>query len=310
MANRNSPGGRSAAPAIRVRVTRRAIAGSRPTVQVVDTSAPSQPILRWAGGKRWLASRIADLFPDLAFRDYHEPFLGGAAIFLRLKISGTPYLSDLNEELIATYRTIRDAPDEVADTLRLQPNNSEHYYEMRNSSPTCKVQQAARFLYLNHTSFNGIYRVNLKGEYNVPYGRRLNPSFPTHEQLRAISRKLEMAHLATGDFTNGLDFIKQGDLVFLDPPYTVAHNNNGFIKYNQSLFSFNDQRRLSRYIDTIRSRGAYYIMTNAAHTSIDELFEKGDRRLELTRGSSVGGKLALRGSAKEYLFTNVGKNDG
>jgi len=103
--------------------------------------------------------------------------------------------------------------------------------------------------------------------------------------------------------------VHAGDLVFLDPPYTVAHNNNGFIKYNQKLFSFEDQTRLSAVIDEIRGRGAYYVLTNAAHESIATLFEKGDRRLELTRGNSIGGRLAKRGSATEYFFTNVPAND-
>lgn len=230
-------------------------------------------------------------------------------MYLRLETNGTSFLSDLNEDLIATYRTIRDHPDQVADILHQQPNNSEHYYAMREYSPRCAVDQAARFLYLNHTSFNGIYRVNLKGKYNVPFGRRPNPKFPTHAELNVVSRRLQSAELNVGDFANSLISVKRNDLVFLDPPYTVAHNNNGFVKYNQHLFSFDDQRRLSAYIDELRARGAYYIMTNAAHTSIEELFDKGDRRIELSRGSSVGGRKAARGSAQEYLFTNIGENE-
>src|SRR6202034_875194 len=105
---------------------------------------------------------------------------------------------------------------------------------------------------------------------------------------------------AASDFEAILENVKTGDLVFLDPPYTVAHNNNGFVKYNQKLFSFEDQVRLSEVIDRLREIGAYYLLTNAAHDSIAELFEKGDRRIELSRGSSVGGKQAKRGSATEY----------
>jgi len=116
---------------------------------------------------------------------------------------------------------------------------------------------------------------------------------------------LKAATLRRGDFANCIDTVETNDLVFLDPPYTVAHNHNGFIKYNQRLFSFDDQKRLSRLIGRVKKQGAYYILANAAHDSIKELFEKGDRRLETTRRNSIGGVNAARGSATEYLFTNL-----
>jgi DNA adenine methylase len=111
--------------------------------------------------------------------------------------------------------------------------------------------------------------------------------------------------LTAGDFETALENIGSGDLVFLDPPYTVAHNFNGFVRYNDKLFRFADQHRLSAMIDTLRERGAYYILTNAAHQSIAELFEKGDRRIETSRKNAVGGNKASRGWATEYLFTNL-----
>lgn len=178
---------------------------------------------------------------------------------------------------------------------------------MRSSRPSSAIGRAARFVYLNHTSFNGIYRVNLDGIYNVPFGGRELTNMPSADHLRRVSARLSHATLHTADFAACVTDVSRGDLVFLDPPYTVAHNNNGFVKYNQRLFSFNDQVRLSRVVDDIKAAGAHYILTNASHPSIAELFEKGDQRLDTRRRNSVGGINATRGEATEYLFTNLGQ---
>lgn len=236
---------------------------------------------------------------------YHEPFLGGASIFLGLPEIPKAHLGDMNAELIATFRAIRDRPFDLAEEVLRYANDSETYYAVRASTPATPIERAARFLYLNHTSFNGIYRVNLAGQYNVPYGHRRNPQIPTVEHLRAISRRLKSATLHHRDFAKCTANIGEGDLVFLDPPYTVAHNFNGFVKYNQRLFSFDDQRRLSALIDEIKERGAYYVLTNARHESIAELFDKGDVMTETSRRNVIGGVGAARGSATEYLFTNL-----
>lgn len=239
------------------------------------------------------------------FSAYHEPFLGGASVFLGLRQFGKAYLRDANAELIATYRAIRDHHIEIAARVLLYGNDPETYYAVRASMPDDRVEQAARFLYLNHTSFNGIYRVNLDGVYNVPFGNRRSPQIPTTEHLRDVAKRLSQARLETGDFAKCLKHVNKGDLVFLDPPYTVAHNNNGFIKYNQRLFSFDDQKRLSTVVNTIKERGAYYILANAAHESIANLFDNGDILIETSRRNSIGGTNAVRGSATEYLFTNL-----
>lgn len=268
-------------------------------------AASVQPVLRWAGGKRWLLSQLAEVLGPLEINNYHEPFLGGASVFLGLSPSGKSYLSDLNAELIETYERIRDDIDGVALALRCHVNTAEHYYTVRANVPENPSIRAARFIYLNHTSFNGIYRVNLKGIYNVPFGRRPKPNIPSRVQLLALSERLQGVELSVSDFEEALSNVTGGDLVFLDPPYTVAHNNNGFVRYNQRLFSFDDQKRLSGVLDYIRERDAFYIMTNAAHESIAALFEKGDSRIETSRRNAVGGRSAVRGSAVEYLFTNV-----
>lgn len=271
-----------------------------------DAWEPIEPILRWAGGKRWLVPQLPKLVGSLEMNNFHEPFLGGASVFLGLPTEGKAYLSDLNAELIETYQQVRDDVDAVAGALRKYRNTPEDYYRVRGQRLRSPSARAARFIFLNHTSFNGIYRVNLKGVYNVPYGRRGAPKIPDRHRLRAVSNRLQGVQLSVADFADCLANVTAGDLVFLDPPYTVAHNNNGFIRYNRRLFSFEDQGRLSDLIDEIRNRGAYYILTNAAHVSIAELFDKGDRRLGTSRKNAVGGRTAARGAAVELLFTNVG----
>ncbi len=261
--------------------------------------------LRWAGGKRWLLPTIKMLVGGEQFSAYHEPFLGGASIFLGLPQFGKAYLWDSNPELIATYRAIRDHYAKIAERVLLYGNDPETYYAVRAAVPEDKVERAARFLYLNHTSFNGIYRVNLDGVYNVPFGKRPSPQIPTVEHLRDVAKRLRQAKLEKGDFAECLKHVNKGDLVFLDPPYTVAHNHNGFIKYNQRLFSFDDQKRLNELVEKIKERGAYYILANAAHESIANLFDNGDTLIETSRRNSIGGINAVRGSATEYLFTNL-----
>jgi DNA adenine methylase len=275
-------------------------------LEVAEVAAqPTQPFLRWAGGKRWILHHLPDILGRLEINRYHEPFLGGGAVFLGSDVSGQAYLSDLNAELIEAYQQVRDDHESVAEALKGHANTAEHYYAVRAVVPDSSAERAARFIYLNHTSYNGIYRVNLKGQYNVPFGHRAWGGIPSKELLSAVSLKLQGAVISVADFEAAIAHVQTGDLVFLDPPYTAAHNNNGFVKYNQRLFSFEDQIRLSKMVDTVRESGAYYLLTNAAHESIATLFEKGDTRLELKRGNSVGGHKAKRGSATEYVFTNV-----
>ena len=265
------------------------------------------PFLRWAGGKRWLVPQIEELLRGASVRQYHEPFLGGGSVFFSLPYSSAT-LSDLNGDLIDVYREVRDNPEDVATALKKFTNTSEDYYRARASVPTDPTERAARFVFLNHTSYNGIFRVNLKGEYNVPFGRRKHANIPDADRLVAISRRLSGVVLSSGDFGEAIERVESGDLVFLDPPYTVAHNNNGFVKYNQHLFSYDDQKRLARSISGVLDRGASFILTNAAHSSIEELFGPLGRKISVSRRNSVGGSMAARGRTEEYLFTNVGVN--
>lgn len=265
----------------------------------------TKPFLRWAGGKSWLVKHLDTIIGDRQFNSYYEPFLGGGSIFLYLAPKANAFLSDLNKELIDTYSAIKIDPDAVIAQLNQYNNTSEEYYRVRAAHPTTLAETAARFIYLNQTSFNGIYRVNVKGEYNVPYGHRTK-NFIEAEKLRSASKVLQAATLQADDFDCIRAHIQPGDLVFLDPPYTVSHNHNGFIKYNQKLFSLEDQHRLKALIDFVKAQGAYYILTNAAHATIHDIFfEATDRCLELSRASLIGGENAERGQVQEYIFTNL-----
>jgi len=263
-----------------------------------------KPFLRWAGGKTWLKKQIDNFLPNNGFNQYHEPFVGSGAIFFHIK-PRFAFLSDLNKELIETYISVRDEVESVIEELREFENTKECYYKVRAENYKKSTKRAARFIYLNQTSFNGIYRVNLDGIYNVPYGFRSKDFFEP-ENLRNISIILQGKKIFEGDFKKTLENIEKGDLVFLDPPYTVTHYNNGFIKYNDKLFDLEAQYALSNYINCINEIGAYYILTNAAHDKIKSIFGKnGSSSFDLTRANLIGGKKAQRGKFKESIFTNV-----
>jgi len=242
----------------------------------------TKPFLRWAGGKNWLIKHLDLIIPKNGYVNYHEPFLGGGSIFLAISPSNKSYLSDLNDDLIDTYKILKNNPKGIINELKNYLNTATFYYSLRNQITDDPVKKAAKFIYLNQTSFNGLYRVNLKGIYNVPYGYR-NKEFLDENNLIAVSHRLKDVSLHKGDFEIIKDHVKKGDLVFLDPPYTVSHNHNSFIKYNQKLFSLNDQYRLSSLIDWIKSKCAYYILTNAAHCKILEIFDKTGGRVCLDR---------------------------
>jgi len=260
------------------------------------------PFLRWAGGKRWLLKQLHNYLPVNGFNQYHEPFIGGGSVFFHLQPKKA-FISDLNEELINTYIAVQKDVELVIFFLKNFKNIEEDYYRIRSIKFDDFFQEAARFIYLNQTSFNGIYRVNLNGEYNVPYGRRHSFQF-NYDNLRDVSLNLKNIDFSSGDFTNIIKNVKKGDLVFLDPPYTVTHNSNGFIQYNQKIFSLAEQYRLSEMIDKIKDIGAYYILTNAAHPEVVNIFQKDDPIFEVSRSSTIGGIGSKRGKYAELIMTN------
>lgn len=264
----------------------------------------AKPFLRWAGGKRWLKKEIDELVNINNYKNYHEPFIGGGAILFHLKPANA-FISDANKDLIEAYIAIKENPEAVIEFIKKFSKDKDSYYLIRAQTFENNFYRAAQFIYLNQMSFNGIYRVNANGGYNVPYGNREKYEFD-FKNILLVSEFLQNITIQHCDFQESLNNVGENDLVFLDPPYTIAHNLNGFIQYNQKIFSLDDQYRLTGAIDRIKEIGANYILTNAAHSKVKEIFDKeNDTILEISRASVVGGKNSSRGQYSEYLFTNL-----
>lgn len=270
-------------------------------IRVGPLSSPP-PFLKWAGGKRWLADRIVELASPILGR-YIEPFLGGGAVYFALR-PATALLSDVNAELINAYSAIKDAPDRVRSLLitHQSSHSKDYYYRIRAYRPRCAYRKAARFIYLNRTCWNGLYRVNLKGQFNVPIGTKSGVLMAT-DDWPALAALLSSAKLVCGDFQDSIAQATDGDLVFADPPYTVKHNLNGFIKYNDSLFSWSDQVRLRDAVIAAKRRGARVIVTNANHESIRDLYGNHFDFEIVARASVLAGSPTHRGQYEELLIT-------
>jgi len=257
--------------------------------------------LKWAGGKRWLTEKHFDLL-NVEYDRFVEPFLGSGAMFFCLEPKNA-ILSDSNSRLIEAYRAIRDNWEEVEKLLELhhKKHSQMYYYEMRSKKLRKSVTRAAQFIYLNRTCWNGLYRVNLKGEFNVPIGTKSNVVLDT-DDFQRTSQLLSKAQLNDCDFEETLESATSGDFLFVDPPYTVKHNHNGFIKYNESLFSWNDQIRLRDCVRSAIQRGAQVLVTNANHESVKELYQGTGETITLNRASVISGKSAARGRYEEMVI--------
>jgi len=262
-----------------------------------------EPFLKWPGGKRWLASRHLNMFPK-TYGNYIEPFLGGAAVFFALSPVDA-YLSDANGELINAYNRIKHDWAKLEQGLAIfhKKHDSDFYYEVRKKNPKDPIARAARFLYLNRTCFNGIYRVNKEGKFNVPIGTKDEVSFEDG-YLEKVAKALKNARIRKRDFAVAIGKAREGDFVFIDPPYTVMHNNNGFVKYNAQLFSWKDQARLASAIKAAGQRGALIMMSNADHKSVRELYSGFGTHQTLSRSSVLAGDPVYRRGATELLVTN------
>lgn len=259
------------------------------------------PFLKWAGGKRWLAPHLAELAPK-SYKRFMEPFLGSGAAFFALQ-PASAILSDLNEDLINCYVTIRDDWQAVYELLERhdEQHNEQHYYRVRNMRPRSAPQRAARFIYLNRTCWNGLYRVNLDGQFNVPIGTKEAVVLDS-DDFEATAHALQAAKVTCCDFEQALDCASSDDFVFVDPPYTVRHNYNGFIKYNEKLFSWDDQRRLHDAAARAAARGAKVLITNANHPSVRELYSDFPRLSSLSRKSILAADSEHRSTVSELLI--------
>jgi len=262
-----------------------------------------KPFLRWPGGKRWLSSIITEIIGNFE-GSYIEPFLGSGAVLFDLEPS-KGCLSDINKKLIDLYRQIRDDPHAFLREMNKHQRNHcfDYYYIERDRKRRLRRTQTAQFLYLNRTCFNGIYRVNKSGKFNVPIGTTRDVLRP-EEDFTEISKFLQNFELEACDFEEQVDKARSGDVLYVDPPYTVKHNNNGFLTYNETLFTWADQKRLAASLMRARKRGVKIILSNGNHPSILELYND-DWVINVCRRNSVMAGLAYgRGMTTELLITS------
>ena len=264
-------------------------------------SAEPRPFLRWAGSKRSLASELVPLLPA-KFGTYWEPFLGSAALFFLLRPKRAR-LSDKCAELIDVYQAVSENVSAVSAYLRPLRPDPDLYYSIRENRSSGRFKRAAEFLYLNKTCWNGLYRVNSDGRFNVPYGKPKTDFLMDFGNLRACSEALANARveLMACDFEVALTDVRGGDLVYLDPPYVTRHDNNGFVDYNETLFSWKDQERLAKRARALAKAGAYVIVSNANHHEVAALY-KGFKQKTLTRASTLASDSSCRVKVKEAVF--------
>lgn len=260
--------------------------------------------IRWPGGKRWLVPMLLNVCPN-DFETYYEPFLGGGSVYFALEPKRA-VISDINAELINLYQIMRDSPQHLAELLltHQQFHCMEYYYKVRRQIPADKASQAARTLYLNRTCYNGMYRVNKEGMFNVPIGTKTNCAYDI-ETFEEISKKLKVAQITCCDFKQNIRKAGKRDLLFVDPPYTVTKNQDAFIKYNQKIFDWEDQERLFVELNEAKKRGSYIILTNVKNKDIESMYNKaGYFVTTLERPSNIAGKVDKRGRVQELLITS------
>lgn len=260
--------------------------------------------IKWPGGKRWLVPVLLSICPN-KYNTYYEPFLGGGSVYFALEPERA-VISDINAELINLYQVMRDEPQQLADRLLQHQrfHNREYYYEMRMVIPEDKISQAARTLYLNRTCYNGMYRVNKNGAFNVPIGTKNNCTYDI-ESFSAISKKLQAAQINCCDFAQCLRKAGMEDLIFVDPPYTVMKKQDSFIKYNQKLFDWKDQERLFLELNEAKKRGSYIVLTNVKYKDIEDMYKEAGYYVEtLEHASNIAGKVDKRGNVQELLITS------
>ncbi len=234
-----------------------------------------EPFIKWAGGKSRVLPELLARLPSAAGWSgrYFEPFLGGAALYLHQQPAGA-VLSDTNPELVNLYAIVRDQPEALIANLARHAYERAHYYAVRAIDPATlePVERAARFVFLNRTCFNGLWRVNRQGQFNVPFGRHTNPNVcPTDRILRA-SEALAAATIRHADFEASLDSARAGDFVYLDPPYVPLTPTASFTAYTASDFGLADQRRLADRVRALTARGVMCMVSNSDTPVVRELY--------------------------------------
>jgi len=279
--------------------------GSEASSGAVADKEP-RPFLKWAGGKSQLLGQFQPLLPRPgSYERYIEPFVGSGALFFHLRPAAAE-LSDVNREIVDCYRAVKTRPRDVIRELEKHRHDERHYYEVRATLPTRLAERAARTIYLNKTGYNGLYRVNSSGRFNVPIGRYANPGFqsPTlFATIRACSRALASARLTPGDFEAALRDAGRGDFVYLDPPYVPVSETSDFTSYARGGFGWGEQERLAEECRRLWRRGAMIMLSNSDTESVRALY-RGFRIDVVQAARSINSRGAKRGKVREVVVRN------
>ncbi len=272
----------------------------------------AKPFLKWAGGKQQLLAQYEPFFPP-NFRRYIEPFVGGGAVFSHLwntcRLPQQVFLFDNNQELINTYRVVRDSLDKLIDLLAAHKtyHGREYYYRVRSldrqSVALTEVERAARTIYLNKTCYNGLYRVNRRGQFNVPLGRYKNPGIFDEKILSAVSFALQNVHLEVRDFQTIVDVAEAGDFIYFDPPYDPTSKTANFTSYTAGSFRDDDQRNLANVFARLSQMGCLCMLSNSDTPFVRDLYR--GFRIEVVQAKrSINADVNGRGGVKEVVVLN------
>jgi DNA adenine methylase len=268
--------------------------------------ASARPFIKWAGGKGRLLAQYAPLFPN-EIGDYHEPFLGSGAVFfhLRHRIGGRAFLSDRIGELVRSFGAVRDDPGGVIRHLGQHVYEQGHYYRVRSQNPArlSVAGLAARFIYLNRTGFNGLYRVNRSGRFNVPFGRHTNPTICDAEGLRRASHALAGAEIEQRGYQELSGWAEAGDFVYLDPPYHPLTKTANFTSYTADRFGEADQRALAQACRELDAIGARFMLSNSDTPLIRDLYKEFDIQ-QVFAARAINSQSSKRGKIPEVVVRN------
>jgi DNA adenine methylase len=261
----------------------------------------ARPFIKWAGSKQSLLHHILPYIPE-KFNRYFEPFIGAGSLFLNLAPQFAR-LSDLSVDLVSLWVAIKDNPETIIQELEGLTPDRDKFYQIRGNRSTDPIIRSAEFIYLNKSCWNGLYRVNKSGGFNVPFGSNEGSPIIDAENIRRCSKILNFsnAEISVCDFEEATSSAASGDFVFFDPPYVTKHNFNGFRDYNEKLFSWNDQERLAKEARRLRDIGVYVVVTNAAHPDVRELY-RGFPSYEFERSSTLASRSEHRGKVGEIIF--------
>lgn len=270
-----------------------------------------KPITKWVGGKRQLLPNIHDLMPN-EYNKYYEPFVGGGALFFSLAPSKA-VINDFNSDLINLYKVIRDNPYELCEKLKEHSNmnSKEYYYDIRDMdrngtiNKLNEIEKAARILYMLKVDFNGLYRVNKKNQFNVPYGRYKNPKIADIDNIVSVSNYFNNSDIKfmNKDFESSVIDAKNGDFVYFDPPYLPISTTSSFTSYTSDGFTLDDQKRLKKLFFSLDKKGVKVMLSNSDVDLIRDLYK--DAKIHYVKASrSINSKGDKRGKVGEVIITN------